>query len=197
MRNTLNITIKQTTTLLNRQIAECQRIAVLELAPRLNAVFWRCNSVEGHGILWGSRSLNVLIWLYQNVHIICRDCRSMLILLRELTHWPSEASKELYSSHTRNLRSSKYNIGSVVTKQRVICRLKWGHTHFQSYFLCYVFTNFNNNVLVIPFLVQLFSAKTRLENIVRITLWRTEKALTFYQSYQFTTIVPDYGIASG
>lgn len=110
MPNTFNITNKNTTTLLNRQITKCQRIAVLELAPRLNAVFWRCNSVEGHGILWGSRSLNVLI------HIICRDCRSMLILLRELTHWPSEASTELYSSHGRYLRSPQWNNGSIGDK---------------------------------------------------------------------------------
>lgn len=52
----------------------------------------------------------------KNIHIICRDCRSMLILLRELTHWPSEASTELYSSHGRYLRSPQWNNGSIGDK---------------------------------------------------------------------------------
>lgn len=134
----------------------------------------------------------------KNIHIICRDCRSMLILLRELTHWPSEASTELYSSHGRYLRSPQWNNGSIGDKIKgLYVDFNESILIFNDIFYATCFLILTLYLIVVSFLVQLFSAKTRLENKVRITLWRTEKALTFYQSYQFTTIVPDYGIASG
>lgn len=116
MPNTFNITNKKTTTLLNRQITKCQRIAVLELAPRLNAVFWRCNSVEGHGILWGSRSLNVLIWLYQKyTHNLPRLSKYVNFIKRTnpLTQWSKYGA---LLSHGRYLRSPQWNNGSIGDK---------------------------------------------------------------------------------